>query len=164
MTTKDLKPDDYPADEFDKGSPAYQLAKLQKQMDALAGVKCPCECHRDENTENICEACNGTDLDPKYDCLRVKCFWEPTEPHGHQEIQVENCVDKNWWTLPVERAHEAVGRLMAAIENKDCFPSLAYDPEHKWGNWMATLSEDCIARGDTPEEALMAALRKAEGV
>ena len=141
------------------------LTKLQKQMKALTEVKCPaCKDCQDVVAElGLCSHCEGRfpGLDPKYDCLRLECPGYAVQL-GEKTCPV--CGERRWHALPADRAHEAVGRLMAAIENKDCFPSLAYDPEHKWGNWMATLSEDCIARGDTPEEALMAALRKAEGV
>ena len=116
MTTTDLKPDDYPADEFDKGNPAYQLAKLQKQMDALAGVKCPHlttgTCSPGVNAE--IKVCNGSGLDPRYDCLRVKCKGYSLSGN---EVHDEHCCggefDKGTYNiLPAERAHEAVGKLL----------------------------------------------------
>ena len=140
------------------------LTKLQKQMKALSGAKCPVHWHGHDHfyTDGTCtmpecdehlNSCSG--LDPKYDCLRVKCFWEPTEPHAHQEIQVENCVDKNWWTLPAERAHEAVGKLLILAEPLT---------RNNLGQWFVGVKRISEPWHDTPEEALISALCEAEGV
>ena len=160
------------------------MSKLQAQIDALVRVPCP-DCaygwFLTKHGKLKCTTCNGSGLAPKYDCLRLECkgdFYEELiaerpmqwvkvyfHTHGQRDEDGVNCEcrDKKYTTLPAERAHETVGKLLLTSQ---------FDLQYLWqgdespplwtvNNWEKEIPYMSSA---TPEEALMSALCQAEGV
>lgn len=105
-------------------------------------------------------------LDPKYDCLREKCEsnWHD-HPHGNENTGCthrEACPGHT--TLPADRAHQAVGKLLAAVYQINRKVDLICNSKGQWGLLQ---KEDPFFFNNwhnTPEESLMAALCVVEGV
>ncbi len=162
--------------------PQTDIAKLQAQMDALAGVKCPLICHDEEPHDNTplaqehLDTCTG--LDPKYDVLRVECesCWchnpessghRPDFSWDHNQSCVKGATCDGLNNLPADRAHEAVGKLLAALGSD--WELAPFNDEHpyyigmSWEDGTPEGAERSVF-GNTPWEALMPALCETEGI
>ena len=121
-----------------------------------------------------CLICNGSGLDPKYDCLREKC---QNLAHNHgasvhycytTEERLKACEDHRatcpgYTVLPPGRAHEAVGKLLftSHLDLQYLWQGDERHPLWTVNDWEKEIPYMSSA---TPEEALMAALCRAEGV
>jgi len=143
------------------------LTKLQKQMNALAAMKCPCNCHEAFfPRHHVC--CDTTGLDARYDALRVEC--EKPYHHGplnyqQQNIHLDVLCDRHrtkcpgYTTLSADRCHKTVGKLLVAC------PVRLYPPDESDSQWAAYIpGASMCGKGDTPEKALVAALCESEGI
>ena len=158
------------------------LTTLQAEMDLLAGVKCPCakvlpahppgpaleikdqrvcgSCWTSQYHDvDHCEACNGSGLDPKYDCLRVRC-WQPCRQtlHWTESDYAGTHVDP---VLPADRAHEAVGKLLVTTPLMHMFHGRG---DNLWHAYFVENRGLQQVDGNTPTEVILFALYEASKV
>lgn len=94
--------------------------EIQKLIDILAHTKCPCNCHRDMEDDEIgrrcviCSQCKGYNTHPKMQLLRTECEHMLTEDKRYHILEVfKDC--PLWIPITVKEAKERFYDLVILI-------------------------------------------------